>query len=338
MIEMNICLASDNNYAPYMGTAIASILKNRLEDEKIIFHLIDGGITKENKEKIISLKSIKNCEILFYTPDIKMYDEWFEKTSCKAHFSAAMFYRLSISNIIPNNIDKILYLDSDLIVTGSLKELFLMDLENYHAIVVEHPKSLVGNIPDKYFCSGFLLINNKLWRESNIENDFKEYFNKYYDIIMGDQDILNGVLENKVKFLDEKWSFFAEKSYHYEEPDLNNAIIIQYPGPEKPWKENCRAALFVGEFWKYYQYTPWFRDEPITAFQTILKQKFYDYDDVRLKGNWIKLFGIYSNDKVLQIVIFGIQINISIDYTKRRDLGRLIPIKKWRDRFREKFR
>lgn len=337
MIEMNICLASDNNYAPYMGTAIASILKNSLENEKIIFHLIDGGITKENKEKIISLKSIKDCEIFFYTPDIKMYDEWFEKTSCKAHFSAAMFYRLSISTLI-SNVDKILYLDSDLIVTGSLKELFIMDIENYYAIVVEHPKSLVGNIADKYFCSGFLLINNKLWREFYIEKDFKEYFNKYYDIIMGDQDILNGVLENKVKFLDEKWSFFAEKGYNTRETDIQNIKSIHYLGPEKPWKENCRSALFIDEFWKYYQYTPWFRDEPITAFQTILKQKFYDYDDVRLKGNWIKLFGIYSSNKVLQIVIFGIQINISIDYKKRRDLGRLIPIKKWRDRFREKFK
>ena len=138
MVEMNICLASDNNYAPYMGTAIASILKNCLEDEKIIFHLIDGGITKENKEKILSLKNIKDCEINFYTPDIEMYDEWFEKTSCKAHFSAAMFYRLSIANIIPKHIDKILYLDSDLIVTASLKKLFLMDMENYYAIVVKH--------------------------------------------------------------------------------------------------------------------------------------------------------------------------------------------------------
>lgn len=337
MIEMNICLACDDKYAKYMGTAIASILKNSLEDEKIIFHLIDGGITKENKEKILSLKSIKECEINFYTPDIKMYNEWFEKATFKAYVSPAMYYRLSISTLIPN-VDTILYLDSDIIVTESLKELFLMDIENYYAIVVEHPKSLVGNIPDKYFCSGFLLINNKLWKESNIEKQFNEYFNNNYETIMGDQDILNGVLKDKVKFLDEKWSFFAEKSYHYEEPDLKNAVIIQYPGPEKPMNKNCRALLFIDEFWKYYQYTPWFRDEPITAFQTILKQKFYDYDDVRLKGNWIKLFGIYSSDKVLQIVIFGIQINISIDYKKRRDLGRLIPIKKWRDIFREKFR
>ncbi|MBT8718796.1 glycosyltransferase family 8 protein [Brachyspira hyodysenteriae] len=341
-MKMNICLASDNNYAPYMGTAIASILKNSSEDEKIIFHLIDGGITKENKEKIISLKNIKECEINFYTPDIKMYDGWFEKTSCKAHFSAAMFYRLSIASIIPSNIDKILYLDSDLIATGSLKELFLMDIENHYAIVIKHStneknKWSIDGIND-YFNSGVLLINNKLWIKNNIEDQFNKFYNNNYKTCFGDQDVLNNVLIGKVKYADMRYNVYAEKGYYNTENDIENPIIIHYLSPEKPWKENCRGTLFIDEFWRYYQYTPWFRDEPITAFQTILKQKFYDYDDVRLKGNWIKLFGIYSSDKVLQIVIFGIQINISIDYKKRRDLGRLIPIKKWRDRFREKFR
>lgn len=338
MIEMNICFASDNNYAPYMGTAIASVLKNSLEDEKIIFHLIDGGITKENKEKILSLKNIKDCEIKFYTPDIERYNDWFEKTSVKIYFSPAMFYRLSISTLIPD-VDKILYLDSDLVVTGSLRELFLADLENYYAFVIKFRKTLeMKGTYGKLFCSGFLLINNKLWRENNIEQQFIDYYEKNYKTCFGDQDILNAVLEDKVKYIDEKWSFLADKRYHYENPKLENAIIIQYLGFEKPWMENCRTSLLIDEYWKYYQYTPWFKDDPITAFQTILKQKFYDYDDVRLKGNWIKLFGIYSSDKVLQIVIFGIQINIKIDYVKRRDIGRLFPLKKWRDRFREKFK
>ncbi|WP_297248242.1 glycosyltransferase family 8 protein [uncultured Brachyspira sp.] len=340
MIEMNICFAADNNYAPYMGTAIASVLKNSLEDEKITFHLIDGGISKENKDKILSLKNIKDCDIIFYTPDIERYNAWFEKTLAKLYFSPAMFYRLSIASLIPD-VDKILYLDSDLIVTESLRELFLMDLEDYYAFVVEHLEELEkakNKKNNKYFCSGFLLINNKLWKENNIEQQFIDYYEKNYKTCFGDQDILNAVLEDKVKYIDEKWLFFADKRYHYESPDLKDAIIVHYLGFEKPWMKNCRTSLLIDEYWKYYQYTPWFRDEPITAFQTILKQKFYDYDDVRLKGNWIKLFGIYSSDKVLQIVIFGIQINISIDYIKRRDIGRLLPFKKWRDRFREKFK
>lgn len=344
MLEMNICFASDNNYAKYMGVAIASILKNSREDEKIIFHLIDGGITEENKDKILYLKYIKYCEIKFYTPDIERYKKWFEKTILKAHYSSAMFYRLSISTLIPEP-EKILYLDSDLVVTGSLRELFEMDLEDYYAFVVKHRISREGlknkndiEVFSDYFCSGFLLINNKLWKENNIEKQFIDYYENNYKTCHGDQDILNAVLKNKVKYIDEKYSFFASKEYHYKNPKLEDAIIVQYLTPEKPWMENCRSSLLIDEYWKYYQYTKWFMEEPIAAFQTILKQKFYDYDDVRLKGNWLKLFGIYSDDKVLQIVILGIRINIEIDYIKRRDIGRLLPLKKWRDRFREKFK
>ncbi|MDA0062219.1 glycosyltransferase [Brachyspira hyodysenteriae] len=114
-IKINIYIYLYNNYISYSISAVTSILEN----EKLVFNLINAEI----KKKILDIKNIKECEINFYTPDIKMYDEWFEKYSCKAHLSAAMFYRFSISNIIPSNIYKILYLNSDLIVTGSLKEL-----------------------------------------------------------------------------------------------------------------------------------------------------------------------------------------------------------------------
>ncbi|MEI0529958.1 glycosyltransferase [Brachyspira pilosicoli] len=55
-MRMDICLSADDNYAKYMGTTIASILSNSKEDEEIYFHLLDGGITEENKNKLLSLK------------------------------------------------------------------------------------------------------------------------------------------------------------------------------------------------------------------------------------------------------------------------------------------
>lgn len=109
MIEMNICFAADNNYAPYMGTAIASVLKNSLEDEKITFHLIDGGISEENKKKIDSLKEIKDFKIKYYIPDTEKYEIWRNNITDKLekadYISKATFYRLDIPYIL-ENIDK----------------------------------------------------------------------------------------------------------------------------------------------------------------------------------------------------------------------------------------
>ena len=59
-MRMDICLSSDDNYAKYMGTTIASILYNSKEDEELYFHLIvDNDVTDSSKEKLLSLKKNK---------------------------------------------------------------------------------------------------------------------------------------------------------------------------------------------------------------------------------------------------------------------------------------
>ena len=65
---MHICFAADNNYAPYMGISIYSILKTSDKNDKFYFHILDNAISKENKKKIIDLKNkYKNFTISFYS-------------------------------------------------------------------------------------------------------------------------------------------------------------------------------------------------------------------------------------------------------------------------------
>ena len=69
--RINICLSCDNNYAQHLGVTIASILKNRAEDDEFRFIILDGNISDENKTKIVSLKSIHDFEIDFEKVDRK---------------------------------------------------------------------------------------------------------------------------------------------------------------------------------------------------------------------------------------------------------------------------
>ncbi|WP_232473718.1 glycosyltransferase family 8 protein [Brachyspira murdochii] len=311
--RMDICLSSDDNYAKYMGTVMISILKNSLEDEEIVFHLLDGGISDDNKNKLLSLKKIKNCEIYFYIPDIKKYEEWYLKGNYK-DWSPATFYRLSIPSMIPN-VDKILYLDCDVIVNLSLKELFKIDIGNYYALVCrEHLKG-------DYFNSGVLMINNRLWRDTNIEDVFYEYYNKNYrNYSCIDQDLLNDILKGRVKLIDKKWNFFPvlynkplEMSINdYIESNKNSIIhYIMY----KPWNTNSTAlkSIFLNYYWKYYMLTPWSEDDK-EILNILLKQQDNIYKDA---DNYEK--------KLLSIQQF---IN---------KIAWWIPIKKLRDKFRSKF-
>ena len=80
--QINVCLASDNNYARYAAVVIASILKNAMKNDHLSIYILDGGIDDINKEKILSLKQIKDCEINFVKIDNSMFSEYL---SIKTH-------------------------------------------------------------------------------------------------------------------------------------------------------------------------------------------------------------------------------------------------------------
>ena len=337
-MRIDICLCSDENYAKYMGATIASILSNSKEDEELYFHLIlDNDVTDSSKEKLSSLKKIKNCEIKFYSPDIKKYQQWYKLGNYNGAFSPAMFYRLDIHMLI-HNVDKILYLDCDVIVNASLKELFEIDITNYYILAVKDLNFVHTNMDTNklYFNSGVLLINSKLWLDNDVSKLFKDYYLNNCKNIYGDQDILNYCLKGKVKYIDYIWNYFPLKSL-YSGKSIEDIKIFHYAASAKPWSDRGSIFYFVDEFWKYYQLTPWFLDRPIDAIQTILAQKYSDYEDAKLKINDIRFFGIYHNRNTLEIVIFFIKIRIEMNFKNINKIAWFIPVRKWRESFKRAF-
>ena len=331
-MKMDICLCSDDNYAKYTGTTIVSILYNKKQDEYITFHLLDGGMSQENKDKLLSLKNIKSCDMIFY-----------DKKNVKYNYFDSHYLRLSIPSLMPN-IDKILYLDSDMIITKSLRELFEIDIENYYAIAVEDTylsrvisfKKMHGlDENDTYFNSGVLMINNKLLIKDNLEKMFYKDFLKYGNTGHADQDILNRILKGKVKFVDYRWNFLSHRKVYNNPPNINSINIIHYAG-EKPWNKDSHKAFFIEEFWNYYQRTPFFIDKPLEAVDIMISQKIRDYEELKFRVNRIKFLGFYKNKNKFQIVLFFIRITIELNLNTIQKIAWWIPIKKLRDDFRTK--
>lgn len=332
----HICFCCDDNYAKYMAVTITSILKNSLEEESFTFHIIETNISDDSKNKIISLKRIKDFNIFFYRIEENKYN------------NIANYLRLYIPELIKE--DKVLYLDCDIIVNNSLKELFEIDIDNYYVcavrdlyvdIDIDHKFLLNFYKEQVYFNSGVILINNYLCIRDNISNTFFSVFKEKRSILRYvDQDILNYVFKDKVKIIDKKWNFYPFRDYNfkYTNPTKEEAIIVHFVG-HKPWNANTDKTYFIDDYWYYYQYTPWFFEEPITAIQTMMKQKLYDYDSIRLRSNHIKLFGIYTNSHILQFVIFGVRITIdTTNYRNILNIAWWIPIKKYREKLKNTFR
>ena len=260
MTNIPIFLSADNNYAPFVATTIASICDNTKSFCE--FYVLDGGITQKNKEKICDLKhKFDNFSVEFLNIDV---ENRFLNFGVNTNFSKkTMFTRFLIPELKPE-INKAIYSDVDVIVTGDIAEMYDEDLEGYalgavsedffeKIITKKHLRDLELDKNHKYFASGNLLLNCELWRKNRIWEKLTSISEKYSDkILYPDQDILNKCFENNYKRLGVKYCFVDPC---YEFCSDKNFIIRHYTGLKKPWKISPDLDLdFLPDtklFWKY---------------------------------------------------------------------------------------
>ena len=156
------------------------------------------------------------------------------------HINHMTFARYFIPDFVKE--DKVLYLDSDLVVTGDLTPLFEFELgENYLAAARSCFGAGVG------FNAGVLLINNKKWKLDNIRQQLVELTEKEHENVgEGDQSILNILFQNSCYQLEDIYNFqigfdagAAEKNHAFifEIPLTPLPKILHYISPDKPWKQ-----------------------------------------------------------------------------------------------------
>lgn len=122
---MDIIFATNNNFCQHAAVAIASLLDNN-KDENIRIHLFEIQCSTDDITKIKEVVKVWNAQITVYhiTPEI------FKGFPPTGSYSIACYLRLLSPSLLPN-LNKVLYLDCDLVVNGSLKELWNLDISNY---------------------------------------------------------------------------------------------------------------------------------------------------------------------------------------------------------------
>lgn len=277
---MDIVFCTDNNYVMPCGITMISLLENNKNHNFITFHIIGMNITEDSKEKISSISSkYKNTKILFYEINKDLFETYHFSLYDSKYLSLATYSRLFIGDILPKSIERILYLDCDVIITKDLAELWNTDIENYaiagvpDIYVYTHSFENLEYLEEfGYINAGILLINLKYWNEQNLQKVFLDFHKKNHDRLnFHDQDIINGTLYNRKLLLPIKFNvvdfYYLSKKKNlgqYETEIYNAAIepsIIHYTSTNKPWFKNCLHPL-KGEFLKYKKISPW-KDTPI---------------------------------------------------------------------------
>jgi len=273
--------AADNNYAMPLAVTVRSALANLKSNRKIALFILDGGISKSNKKKIIKSLQSEKLDISW----IQIDETQLTNLVLTRHLTTTAYYRLLITKFLPLEFDKAIYLDTDMIVKGNLEELWNIPLEDNYALAVQDDVELyismseglrnyqdVGICPDyKYFNSGLLVINLEKWRSENIGEKVLEYIRQNREYVRNDQDGLNAILAGKWGEIHPRWNQMPriydysswQESPHAEDiykELLHQPCIIHFTNSPKPWyaglKAECRHPK-KDLFFQYLDMTDW---------------------------------------------------------------------------------
>lgn len=278
-MRMHIILCTDEHYVMPCGITMFSICLHN-KHHQIIFHVLTEGVSRDKKDELKFMIKNGGQEIRFYDVDSSLIGN----VPVDNRFRISIYYRLLMAKVLPKDIDKILYLDSDIVVRGDIEELWNTDVSNVElAAVLDQScddirnynriglKSLSG-----YYNSGVLLINLKSWREHNIGERCIEFVNENSRRVQyPDQDALNVITHKAWKVLPFRYNtqafmyyrrneILARTEYINEMIEASiNPLVMHFTEARKPWMTGC-AHPFKEEYLKYKNQSPW-SEVPLTV-------------------------------------------------------------------------
>ena len=262
-----VALAGDEFYFVHLVTCINSILKNTKNHNRLKLLILDGGLTEEQKAVIRKIGAEYYVEVIFETEALHQYRNFPIKTRIA---TAPTYYRISLAEIIPNDIPYALYIDSDTVVEKDVFELLKYTRDEGYAVWAVEDISdsgahkLLGIKKNNYFNAGVMMINLAYWRENDIGEKIREFkLHNSTKILGNDGGAINGVLSSLWGRLPPKWNqqsglykkkFRKGNKISYSIHEINDALrdpaIIHYVGERKPWLAGCPHPL-SNRYWFY---------------------------------------------------------------------------------------
>ena len=238
--HIHITFATDDRYAPHTGAAIASLLSNTLSERKINIHVLYAKMSNENMHKLTCTQTLRaNTCIHFWQINIDEFQSFPTHRAVKAFET---YFRLKLPTVL-DKVEKVIYLDSDVIVLGDIEKLWCQKLEENFILAVEEPSQLNKESLESleslgmkefspYFNAGVLIMNLSKMRSSGFNQKIAAFVEKRHDVLKGQpQDILNSFFEEQWRPLAAGYNVFwwylcgtkINKFVYYTDEDLKQA-------------------------------------------------------------------------------------------------------------------
>ena len=298
---MNVFMSFSDAYAPYAGVSLISLLRNC--SIPVHFYLLSQDISKENIERITHIfTDYPQASVDFVHLSAQQLNEVrsIYQDISKPVFHEIVLYRLFVADILPESLNSVLFLDTDILVRGDisdLADLFFNDDIALYAVpdefrMLDYHRIHCSPLSHDYFNAGVMFINLSYWRKNSVRKNCFNYLSEDKDsFFFLDQDLLNLVCATKVGHLHQKYNFFAKHTdlqivmenvpYNYFDEALeakDNPIIVHFCGRPRPWFKDDKAP-YADEWWNYLYDSEW---------RNTFKPRYSQGSDLAYYWFWIK--------------------------------------------------
>ena len=293
--EIPIFFAVDDGYSPFLAVAIQSLIDNASAEYTYLIKILNTDISEENKRKIGKYErenvDIEFVDLNYYIQKVK------DKLYTRDYYSKTTYFRLFLPNLYPQY-DKVLYLDSDIVILDDIAKLYNTDMGDN--LVAAAPDDVIQSMPvfqdyvekvvgvadsRRYFNAGILLMNLHELRRFKFQEKFVYLLDKIKFAVAQDQDYLNRLCKGRVKLLDRTWDRMPIPDPKIKTEDVK---LVHYNLAFKPW--HFEDILYKEFFWMYAQETEYFED-----IQRI-KENFTEEDRIRGEESHKKLMKLAKKE------------------------------------------
>nr|MCR5421170.1 glycosyltransferase family 8 protein [Lachnospiraceae bacterium] len=230
---MNIIMAFDMNFLLPAITAIYSLFTH---NNNINLRILHVNLSCNAMQVIKKLQRIgQNNRIEF----IYINDELLDRIKISTgRWKAESFFRFYAAELFPD-LDRVLWMDSDILVRNNIEELYYMDFEgNSYAGVLDYTSNPFERLGiSEYINSGILMINiEKLRRTDKMQEYWELVASVDYMGDLPDQDALNIIFKGDIKFISVFWNTFPLNFNDIADVLVENSRIVHYVSDHKPWK------------------------------------------------------------------------------------------------------
>lgn len=258
---MNIFIAFNDGYVLPTRVMLKSlIMNNTCSLDIFVFY---SSLKQESIDVIKGLEEKGRVSFRFQ----KVENAFLDDIEIPKQFSKETYYRLFAHRLFPEDVEKALWLDGDMIINGPLDDFYNQDFKNKLYAAVEDSgtkavkyqmESLKMPADSKYVNTGVLLLNLKEMRKELNDGEIIHYLRDNQEILIyADQDVINGLLHEHILVVDPNcfYNFFFWKITNENKREVYaNVRVIHYCGRKKPWRYyNPYPAADI--WWKYARLT-----------------------------------------------------------------------------------